>query len=268
MLSYEEREPLVELNDITLQLGGKQILGGVSRVVKNIVRPGLSQGQVVGIVGASGAGKTQLSRILVGLQTPTSGSVTVGGRATRAGDVGYVQQSYPLLPHRTVLSNLSLAARVAGAGGDVAIDKAMAYLAMFELTEKANEYPRNLSGGQRQRVAIAQQLLCSGRYVVMDEPFTGLDPLMKDMTCDLIRRVAQTHEEMTIFVVAHDLQATIEVADRVWLLGRSDPSVGSTIQREWNLAAMGMAWQPGVSATHRGQELMLEMKETMRTCHR
>lgn len=123
-------------------------------------------------------------------------------------------------------------------------------MAEFGLTDKANEWPSRLSGGQRQRVAIARQLLCSEHFMIMDEPFTGLDPIMKEKTCDLIRQVSTSHESTTIFVIAHDILAVSSIADKLWLIGRSkaddgSPTPGSRIRHEIDLAAMGLAWDPG-----------------------
>lgn len=268
---YEVRETLVSICEVGLELEGRKILDGVSAEVKNIVRPGCSQGQVVGILGPSGVGKTQLSLILAGLQKPTSGYVRVGngnGKNVEAGLVGFVAQNYPLLKHRTVLGNLILASRRMSNSNTEAKDRALEYLRRFELEDKANEYPARLSGGQRQRVSIAAQLLCSDHYIIMDEPFTGLDPLMKDRTVDLINQVALMHEENTIFVVAHDISAVMSVADTIWLLGRNrnpDGSVGgSKIQCQWDLAAMGLAWQPGIASTQIGQAFLNEVKEAYR----
>jgi polar amino acid transport system ATP-binding protein/sulfate transport system ATP-binding protein len=268
---YEVKEVLISINNVCLDLGDRRILDGVTAEVKNIVRPGVLQGQVVGILGPSGVGKTQLSRLLAGLQPPTSGSVTVGpkNQPVEAGLVGLVPQNYPLLKHRTVLGNLMLAVKMAGHPEADVKTKAMEYLQKFNLVDKADEYPSQLSGGQRQRVAIAQQLLCSEHFIIMDEPFTGLDPLMKDKTCELIRQITLMHEENTIFVVAHDIPAVVAVADHLWLMGRTkkpDGTLGgSRIQKEYDLAAMGLAWQKDVHSMTACHDLLREIKEVFST---
>ena len=79
------------------------------------------------------------------------------------------------------------------------------YLDHFGLREHARKYPVQLSGGQRQRVAIAQQLLCSNAVLLMDEPFSGLDPLMKSQICELISDISKLDELMTIIIVSHEI---------------------------------------------------------------
>ena len=274
MSPYEVKDVLISIDSVSLQLGGKPILRDVKAEVRDIVRPGCTQGQVVGILGPSGIGKTQLSRIMSGLQAPSSGAVVIhdGDKRTvvEPGLVGVVAQNYPLLRHRTVLGNLEVAARQHGLSSDDARTKSMEMLEKFGLLDRATFYPSQLSGGQRQRVAIAQQLLCSDHFIIMDEPFTGLDPLMKDLTCELIQTVALMDERNTIFVVAHDIAAVTAISDTLWLLGRDrDESgavvPGSRIQARYDLASMGMAWEPGISETPRFAALVAEVKSRFKS---
>jgi polar amino acid transport system ATP-binding protein/sulfate transport system ATP-binding protein len=270
---YEVKDVLVSIRDVGLSFGDTHVLRGVTAEVRDIVRPGVAQGQVVGILGPSGTGKTQLSRILAGLQDPSSGSVSVARpdgtlEPVRAGLVGVVAQHYPLLRHRTVLGNLEVAAGMSGR--DRPRERSLEMLARFDLADRAGFFPSQLSGGQRQRVAIAQQLLCSERLVIMDEPFTGLDPIMKDRTCDLIRQVSLMDEHNTIFVVAHDIHAVASISDTLWLIGRDrepasgQPVAGSRIQASYDLAAMGLAWSPGASETREFAILMADVRDRFR----
>jgi len=158
----------------------------------------------------------------------------------------------------------------AGADSKVARQKSLDMLAKFGLSDKSSDYPSQLSGGQRQRVAIAQQLLCSEHFIIMDEPFTGLDPLMKDLTCELISQVALMDERNTIFVVAHDIPAVTAIADTLWLLGRDRdahgaPIPGSRIQAQYDLAALDLAWQPQLASTPRFAAFCAEVKEKFKT---
>jgi len=252
---YELKDVLVTIEDVHVSFTNADtgeaihVLAGVTAQVRDIERPNTVTGQIVGILGPSGVGKTQLARVLTGLQEPTSGRVTVGPTATpvSAGLVGYVPQNYPLFEHRTVLSSLALAARKGGVSGKDAKAKAMAFLESFSLADKWSHYPAALSGGQRQRVAIAEQLLCSAHFILLDEPTTGLDPIMKDKVCDLIRTVAGMSEENTVFVVTHDLGSILTIADHLWLLGRvrndKGESVGARIVKTYDLIEEGLAWQ-------------------------
>ncbi len=248
--SYEYKDTLVKLDGVSVSYGDVKVLSDVSAEVKDIVRPGCVTGQIVGILGPSGIGKTQLSRVMTGLQEPTSGKVTVGPKSepVRAGLVGFVAQNYPLLRHRTVLGNLMVAALRNGADSQKDAERRSSeYLQKFGLQDKWHSYPAELSGGQRQRVAIAQQLLCSEHYLVLDEPTTGLDPIMKDKVCDLVRQVSQIAEENTIFVITHDIPAILTMADHLWLLGRNrdnnGKSLGACIKYQYDLIERGIAWE-------------------------
>src|SRR5271165_7053647 len=254
---YEEKDVLIRLDTVGVSYGNNLVRAGVSAEVRDIVRPGCITGQIIGILGLSGCGKTQLSRVMAGLQVPTTGRVTVGVKQTpvSAGLVGFVAQNYPLLRHRTVLGNLTLAAKRAGADSHTATARAEDYLKKFSLADKWDKYPAELSGGQRQRVAIAQQLLCSEHFLILDEPTTGLDPRMKDKVCDLIKQVAGLSEENTIFVVTHDVASILTIADHLWILGRpqkpAEPyrdgavtgSPGARILYTYDLIERGLAWQ-------------------------
>ncbi len=249
MSPYELKDVLIRIQEVEVSYGAVPVLKGLTAEVRDIQRPGCVTGQVIGILGPSGVGKTQLSRVLTGLQPPTAGRVTVGpdNKLVHAGLVGYVAQNYPLLRHRTILGNLTTAARRAGADANAAKDKAMGYLKQFNLEDKWDKYPVELSGGQRQRIAIAQQLLCSEHFLILDEPTTGLDPISKDKVCDLIKTVSGLSEENTIFVVTHDIASILTIADHLWLLGRERDekgnSLGAHIKYEYNLIERGLAWQ-------------------------
>ncbi len=268
-MEYHLEQTLLTIENVSLSYD-KPILRGVNAQIKDIVVDGVDaagkhviKGQVVGFLGPSGVGKSQLFRIIAGLNKPTSGCVYINnchcGRPdctkdkceVQAGDVGVVAQSYPLFYHRTVKSNLMRAALKVEKDKKVALNKVMTYLEEFGLADKLLQYPASLSGGQRQRIAIIQQILCSSHYILMDEPFSGLDPINLEKIIHLIQQVADMDELMTVIVVTHDVTAACAIADHIWMLGRDHDAHGgivngSYIVKGYNLIDMDLAWQPDI----------------------
>ena len=261
-MTYERQQVLLTLENVSLKLGENQILENVNAKVHNIHRPGMTQGQVIGFLGPSGRGKTQMSRVLSGLQRPTSGRVLVGEeqKPARVGSMGMVMQHYPLLEHRTIEGNLLLAASLGGLDHEEAMTRIKAYLVRFNLDDKRDFYPAQLSGGQRQRIAIVQQLLSSEHFLIMDEPFSGLDPMMKEEACKLIREIAATDELLTIIVITHDIQAACTISDTLWLLGwPPGQRHGSTLRFEIDLMERGLAWQDFAERTVQFEQTIREV---------
>lgn len=253
MAQYQITDPI--LLEIDLELfeynQGKPTLTNIRQKVHNIVRPGVEQGQVIAILGVSGIGKSTLFELIAGLLKPVKGSIKTYNKEKKelqtveAGMVGMVYQSYDLYPFLTVKSQLTLGARKGGLTGNVAAEKIEFLTNHFKLTPHQHQYPNQLSGGQRQRVAIAQQLLCSNTVLLMDEPFSGLDPIMKNNICDLIRDITILDELQTIIIVSHDIEPTLSIADTVWLMGKVEGG-GATVVENINLAEKGLAWQKDI----------------------
>lgn len=246
--SYSRAECLLDVSNLSLAYGEKLILRDVTAQIHNIVRPNMEQGQVVALLGPSGVGKTQLFRCIAGLQRPSAGLVSrpnLSADNVRAGDVGVVFQNYPLLKHRTVLSNLRLAASRHGIN-DARIDE---LLTRFNLLDKKQRYPHELSGGQRQRIAIIQQMLCNTHFILMDEPFSGLDVKMKHEVCRFIQEVAEVDELNTTIFTTHDVETACMIADTVWVMGFEKDGnglniPGSKIIQSFDLIERGLAWNP------------------------
>ncbi len=270
--AYEYRETLLKVTGVSLILGGQQILRDLSFEIRNIHRPTQNQGQVVALLGPSGMGKTRLFHILAGLDPPDTGTVQVGpeGKPVQRGMVGVVAQSYPLFEHRTVLGNLLIAGRRAGLATDQARAKANGLLQRFNLGAHGGKYPAQLSGGMRQRVAISQQFMCSEHFLLMDEPFSGLDCVAIDEVIKLIGEVSTSDELNTTVVVTHDIAAAIEIADHIWLLGRDrdaggNPVPGARIQANFDLIERGLAWRDGISGEPAFHELLQEVRTRFAT---
>jgi NitT/TauT family transport system ATP-binding protein len=266
-LPYERRATILQVSHVSLALGGQPILRDVNLEVQDLVRPDCITGQVVGLLGPSGIGKTSLFRILAGLSKPDTGEVRIGEQLVpvERGMVGVVAQHYPLFAHRTVLGNLMIAGRRSGLSGTQAKEKAMGFLQRFNLEDRADRWPPQLSGGQRQRVAIAQQFMCSEHFLLLDEPFSGLDPMGIDRVASLLHEVACRHELNTIVVVTHDISAALEVADTIWLMGRDrDPEgkviPGARVLESYNLIERGLAWRDGIATTPEFVETLREIR--------
>ena len=263
-------EVLLDVQRVGLTLGGNAILRDCSFQVVDRVRPGVVTGQIVALLGPSGVGKTRLLRIIAGLDPPDVGRVTgYKGAPLLEGEVGVVFQHYPLLRHRRVLGNLETAGRMNGMGAAEARSRAAHLLERFGLTARAQLYPAQLSGGQRQRAAIAQQLMKPKTFLLLDEPFSGLDPSALGDVIKLLVEVANMDELNTLVIVTHDIEAAVVCTDAVMLLGREPNALGkgvgpAKIQRSVDLVAEGLAYQDDVEQLPRFAELVRDLKDGFR----
>jgi ABC-type nitrate/sulfonate/bicarbonate transport system ATPase subunit len=263
-MEYKRGEVLLQSQDINLSFGSKVVLKDINFTIHNVIRPNMSQGQVISLVGKSGCGKTQLLRILGGLNTPTSGQVVVSIDGTlkvvKSGDMGLVPQDYYLFEWRKIREILNLAVgHNKGISKDQRKDLVDHYVGEFGLVDNLDKYPRQLSGGQRQRVSIAQQLLNGNKFLLMDEPFSGLDSLMIDKTTQLINKVSISDEEQTIFIVSHDLSNSIAISDTVIVISNKDGN-GSSVVEEIDLMKMGLAWDIDIKRKPEFQNLLSYIK--------
>ena len=261
---------LLEVRDVAQRLGNHQVLDKLTFEVRDRVRPGVVTGQLVALLGPSGVGKTRLLRLIAGLDRPDTG-VVLGPKSQpmAPGTVGYVFQNYILLRHHTVMGNLVTAGVANGMGRGEARDKSSHLLERFGLEDRASYYPAQLSGGQRQRVAIAQQLVKHKPLLLMDEPFSGLDPAALEDVIKLIIEVAHMDEHNTLVIVTHDIRAAMLVADTLLMLGRDrtpdgKPIPGAHIQHEYNMVERGMAWRDDLELDPRFPPLEREIKERFR----
>lgn len=246
---YYTDEEILRVEDVSLSYGDKLILRDINISIKDVKRKDQpATGQIVGFLGPSGRGKTQLFNILAGLKEPTTGHVLIHGKDVNPGDVGVVAQNYPLFNHHTVYDNLKLALqknkKLTKADKDAKIND---YLKRFKLEDKKSFYPASMSGGQRQRVAIIQQLLCSEHFLLLDEPFSGLDINMIKEVSEVILEVANLDDYNTIIIVSHDITSTAAISDFLWMLGydydeAGVPIPGARLKYVDNLMEKGIAW--------------------------
>jgi ABC-type nitrate/sulfonate/bicarbonate transport system ATPase subunit len=254
---------LIEVKDVNLSYD-KQILRDINFKIQNIVRPEISQGQVISLIGRSGIGKTQLFKILAGLIPPNSGTVLVGleQKPVVAGEVGIVSQNYILFNHRSVMENLRLAMKHASITltSKEKDDMINDYAEKFDLKEHLKKYPTQLSGGQRQRVSIIQQVLTGNRFILLDEPFSGLDALMIDRVIELLIRVSTLHELNTLVIVSHDVENSLAISDTAFILAREKDKEGATITETIDLIEMGFAWNKDIRENSNFQHLVSQIK--------
>lgn len=272
MLPYQTNETLLKVERISKKYD-VPVLRDISLEVKNVTRPDVIQGQIISLVGKSGSGKSTLFRILAGLEQPDTGSVQTFNRDTREnapsflpvkeGDMGVVFQNSYIYPWRKVRTILQMAANKNPQRMYNEIDMIEYYAGLFSLEDHLNKYANQLSGGQRQRVAIAEQLLNGGDFILMDEPFSGLDTLTIDKVTSTLIKVSQTDDKKTIVLVSHDLSNSLAISDTAFILAREEGKEGATITHQICLATQGLAWQPDIKENPLFRDLLKHVKSLL-----
>jgi ABC-type nitrate/sulfonate/bicarbonate transport system ATPase subunit len=276
MGTYSKADVLLHVEKVGLSYDRVCILRDIHFTIQDVVRPGFQQGQVVSLVGRSGIGKTQLFRLLSGLQRPDTGSIRSQERTpvekgngsielhrerdVQPGDMGVIFQNYYQFGWRTVRQSLLLAARrnKALAGKEEAAIRE--YTQRFDIADVLGRYPGQLSGGQQQRVCIIQQLLKGSDFLLLDEPFSGLDVCVLDKVVELLLQVSLSDDLKTLIIVSHDIATAVAISDTVLVLGREAGLEGSTIVREIDLMERGLAWQKEIRQEKVFAETVREIK--------
>ena len=181
--------------------------------------------EAVALVGTSGSGKTTLMRMINRMVDPTSGRVTIDGEDVAGMNpvalrrsIGYVMQASGLLPHRTVLDNITTVPVLRGTAKGEARERARELMDTVGLDpELASRYPAQLSGGQQQRVGVARGLAADPNILLMDEPFGAVDPIVREELQSELQRL-QRELRKTIVFVTHDIDEAFRIGDRVVIL--------------------------------------------------
>ena len=185
----------------------------------------MAQGSLTALVGPSGCGKTTTLKMVNRLIEPTSGTIVVDGRDVRERpvhelrrDIGYVIQQVGLFPHQTVATNIGTVPRLLGWDKERVRARVAELVGLIGLEEGLlARYPAELSGGQQQRVAVARALAADPPVLLMDEPYSAVDPIVRAHLQDELLRL-QEQVQKTIVLVTHDIDEAIKLADRIAIL--------------------------------------------------
>lgn len=243
--SNPEREYAVEISDVWKIFGGH-----ASEALADIRSTGLGKkaalekygcvvgvadasmkirpGEIFCIMGLSGSGKSTLVRHINRLLEPTAGQIIVNGedimampsdvlRRYRNEHIAMVFQNFALMPHRSVVDNVAMPLEIRGVSKNERIETAERTIDMVELTGWGHKYAHELSGGMQQRVGLARALAADPEILLMDEPFSALDPLIRRQLQNEFMKLASQMNKTTVFIT-HDLDEAVRIGDRIAIM--------------------------------------------------
>ena len=210
------REALLQLDDVGLVYQGSH---GPQRVLQHISLS-LDEGQHLTVVGPSGCGKSSLLRLIAGLQAPTEGQIRFAGQKMTGPrpDLAIVFQDYGLFPWKTVEENIRLPGQLHH--HSLNKDQLEKLLQSLDLTAVRKHYPGELSGGQKQRTALGRAMVMQPKLLLMDEPFSALDPAMRHQCYDLFRKYIGTSSMATI-IVTHSPEEAAALGDKTVVFAKT-----------------------------------------------
>lgn len=184
----------------------------------------VSKGEIIALVGESGSGKTTLLRIIAGLEQPDSGQILMDNKLIVKGsrslapnlrNIGMVFQDYALFPHMTIRQNIAYG--LSGLSREDTKVRVGETLALVNLNEDPGKYPHQLSGGQQQRVALARAIAPRPQILLLDEPFSNLDSILREQVREEVMRIVKKIG-MTALLVTHDTKDALSTADKIAVL--------------------------------------------------
>lgn len=212
----------VECKKLSKSFASLEVLRDISLQIRT--------GEFVVIFGPNGCGKSTLLHTIAGLEGPSTGSVSIGGKPVNKAKIGFVFQNFQesIFPWRTVLDNVAFALEVQGFEKSKARIKAAGFVEEVGLKAFANEYPYNLSGGMKQLVSIARARAYDPDVFLLDEPFSALDYQNKLFAEEQLLKIWQESGKTTVFV-SHDVEEAVFLADKVLVLSKRPASVKKII---------------------------------------
>jgi ABC-type multidrug transport system ATPase subunit len=255
-MEFHLKETLLYIENLSVAYDDNVIIKDISLTEKDVVRIGVENtGQIIAFVGRSGRGKSTFFKALTGLIPIHSGKILIkdfenndqtAAKNVKEGDVGFVDQKYTLFRHKTVKQTLKFALRKTALSELEKDKKIEEYIHKWGLEKCVDKYPNELSGGQRQRTAIIEQLFSSDKFIVLDEPFSGLDIGNIQEVRKSFELLSDSSEYNTIIFSSHDIELAIELAQVIYVIGY--PTVNGKVQNygtvvaKYDLREMGIAW--------------------------
>lgn len=213
--------PIIEIIDVVKQFNSHRAL--------DHVRLKIEEGEILGVIGMSGAGKTTLMRCLIGLEKPSSGQILFRGEDLVAYSqkqlsnyrqkIGMVFQHFHLFPSRTVAENIAYPMEIHGVPCETIQQRTTELLDLVNLTDKREAYPALLSGGEKQRIAIARALANQPEILFCDEPTSALDPQSVESLLSLLREL-NAKLGLTIVIITHQWDVVKQICSTVALLSQ------------------------------------------------
>ncbi|WP_316785820.1 ATP-binding cassette domain-containing protein [Pedobacter frigiditerrae] len=256
-MKHQYKETLLYIENLSVAYDDHIIIKDITLTEKDVVRDGIEHtGQVIAFVGRSGRGKSTFFKAITGLVPCKTGKILIKdfeatepnvAKVVKEGNIGFVDQKYTLFRHKTVHQTLKFALRKTSLTETEKEAKIKEYIEKWGLDTCVDKYPNELSGGQRQRTAIIEQLFSSDHFIVLDEPFSGLDVGNIQEVKKSFELLSSTSDFNTVIFSTHDIELAIELAQTIYVIGY--PTVNGkkesygTIVAKFDLRDLGMAWE-------------------------
>ena len=208
---------MIEVKDVYKSFGDDLVLNGISLKV--------NKGEIVGIAGPNGCGKTTLLRIIAGVEKADSGDVRVNGK------VGVVPQENVLLPWFTIGDNIGLGLKFKGLKKEEIESRVSDVAKLLGIEDYLKTYPRRVSGGIARKTSIARALVLNPDILLLDEPYTGLDLKSVSNLQELLRKINE-EREVTMLIISHQLAELVNIANRIYVFSHKPARIKAIIDSD------------------------------------